>query len=159
MVGDTGKLRSLEAYAKEDALRSILLTAPDSIMTVDRQGRILFINRVYPPLTTDQVVGTSCYDYVEPESRPRVQRAIEHVFTTRSVDAYEVLGPPDASGERRWAAVRVGPLIQHGEVVAATLCATDVTERKREAARLRELLERLAKIASLVPGVVYQYQL
>ena len=43
--------------------------------------------------------------------------------------------------------------------MGATLCATDVTERKREEARARELLERLAKIARQVPGVVYQFQL
>jgi PAS domain S-box-containing protein len=145
--------------ASEATLRSILHTAPDVILTVDRQGKIVFINRTLTPLTVEQVVGTSCYDYVPAPSRPRVQRAIEHVFTTRDFDAYEVEGPPGPDGIRRWASVRVGPLIQGEQVVAATLCATDVTERKRDEARARELLERLAKIARQVPGVVYQFQL
>ncbi|HKP64683.1 MAG TPA: PAS domain S-box protein [Polyangiales bacterium] len=148
-----------KVQASEAALWSILHTAPDTIMTVNRQGRILFINRVRPPFTAEQVVGSSCFDYVPPESRERVERAIEHVFTTRTIDEYEVQGPPDLEGHRVWASVRAGPLIERDQVVAATLCATDVTERKREAARSRELLERLGQIASLVPGVLYQYQL
>jgi two-component system, cell cycle sensor histidine kinase and response regulator CckA len=145
--------------ASEAKLRSILHTAPDVIMTVDRKGRILFINRTLPPHTVEHVVGTSCYDYVVPAARARVRRAIEHVFTTRDFDAYEVEGATDPAGNLRWSSVRVGPLIQGDEVVAATLCATDVTERKREEARTRELLERLAKIARQVPGLVFQYQL
>ena len=148
-----------KVQASEAKLRSILHTAPDTILTVDRQGRILFINRTHPPFTVDQVVGASCYDFVLPEARARVERAIEHVFTTRGFDEYEVQSPPDTEGVRGWSAVRAGPLIEGDEVVAATLCATNVTEHKRAGARTRELLERLAKIASLVPGMVYQYEL
>ena len=36
---------------------------------------------------------------------------------------------------------------------------TDITERKREQDARQELLNRLQKIASQLPGVVYQYQL
>jgi PAS domain S-box-containing protein len=161
VVRDLGARAAYERtiQASEAKLRSILHTAPDVIMTVDRLGKIVFINRTLPPHTVEQVVGTSCYDYVPPSSRPRVQQAIEQVFSTRDVDAYEVEGPSDPDGKPRWSSVRVGPLIQGEQVVGATLCATDVTERKRDEARARELLDRLAKIARQVPGVVYQYQL
>ena len=145
--------------ASEAKLGSILHTAPDIIMTVDRAGRITFINRTREPHSIDQVVGTSCYDYVPPDARERVERAIERVFTTRELDQYEVQAPPDALGQRGWSSVRAGPLIEGERVVAATLCATDVTAYKQEAARTRELLDRLGKIARLVPGVVFQYQL
>jgi PAS domain S-box-containing protein len=145
--------------ASEAKLWSILHTAPDTIMTVDRAGRILFINRTYPPYTVEQVVGTSCYGFVPEASRARVARAIEHVFTTRGFDAYEVESPPDLAGNRGWVSVRVGPLVEGDKVVAATLCATDVAGYKREVARTHELLARISKIATLVPGVLFQYQL
>jgi PAS domain S-box-containing protein len=145
--------------ASEAKLGSILHTAPDFIMTVDRSGRITFINRTQEPLSPEQVVGTSCFDYVPPEARARVERALEHVFTTRELDQYEVPSPLDASGQRGWSSVRVGPLLEGDRVIAATLCATDVTAYKQEVARTRELLDRLGKIARLVPGVVFQYQL
>lgn len=146
--------------ASEAKLGSILYTAPSIIMAVDRAGNIQFINRTREPFTVDQVVGTSCYDYVPPEARARVRQAIERVFATRQLDEYEVPGPPppDGSEQRGWSSVRVGPQIEGDRVVAATLCATDVTAYKHEVARTRELLERLGKIAGLVPGVLFQYQ-
>jgi PAS domain S-box-containing protein len=104
------------------------------------------------------VVGASCFDFVPPESRQRVRAAIDYVFATRGLDEYEVAAPPDEDGER-WSAVRAGPLIQADEVVAVTLCASNISKYKREQARSRELLERVAKIGRLVPGLVYQYQL
>src|SRR5262249_34434734 len=137
--------------ASEAALRSILHTAPDTIMSVDRDGRILFINRTHPPYEVEQIVGTSCYDYVRPEARARVERAIEHAFTTRGLDEYEVEGPPGVDGVRNWVAVRAGPQIEQDRVVAVTLCATDVTKHKqaeRARARLEEQLRQAQKMES-----------
>ncbi|HEX6239782.1 MAG TPA: PAS domain S-box protein [Polyangiales bacterium] len=146
-----------QTRASEAQLRSVLETAPDIIMTVNRAGTILFINRAAPPVTIEQVLGTPCFDYVEPESHARVARAIEHVFTTRTLDEYEVLGPHDTRGERVAFLVRVGPVIENDEVVAATFCATNVTPHRRAEAKQRELFDRLRKIAGQVPGVVFQF--
>ena len=145
--------------ASEARLRSILETAPDIIMTVDSDGRILFLNRTLPPLSVSDVLGTICYDYVPVESRARVAEALDRAFSKGEHDEYEVRGPPGPDGERVWSSVRVGPLIVGDRVLAATLCATDVTARRREEARTQEMASRLQKIASQVPGMVYQYKM
>ncbi|HET8932244.1 MAG TPA: PAS domain S-box protein [Polyangiales bacterium] len=147
-----------QIQTSEATLRSILHTAPDTIMTVDREGKVLFINRTYPPFTVDNVVGASCFDFVPLESQQRVRAAIDYVFETGGLDEYEVAAPPDEHGER-WSAVRAGPLIQGDEVVGVVLCASNISKYKREYARSHELVERVAKIGRLVPGLVYQYQL
>ena len=93
---DEFKIRHSEAQ-----LRSILLTAPDVMMTVDRAGTISFINRTAPPLRPEDVVGTCAFDHVPPEARARVVAAVEKVFSTRELDEYEVLGPPAGPNNAR----------------------------------------------------------
>jgi two-component system cell cycle sensor histidine kinase/response regulator CckA len=141
-----------EIRHSEAQLRSILLTAPDIIMTVDRAGTILFINRTQPPTQPEEVIGSCSFDHVPAESRPRVVAAVEHVFATREVDEYEVMGPPLPDGKRDWWSVRAGPLIEGDRVVAVTLCATSIA-RRREAdeakARLEEELRQAQKLESL----------
>jgi two-component system, cell cycle sensor histidine kinase and response regulator CckA len=159
-VRDLGPRRAIERKirASEAQLRSILETAPDVILTVDRAGTILFINRTLPNTTPAQVIGTNCFEYVAPDARPRVAAALDRVFNQREFDEYEVLGPVGPDGQRILSSVRAGPLIEGDQVVAATLCATDVTARRRDEAQIRELASRLQKIASQVPGMVYQYR-
>jgi two-component system cell cycle sensor histidine kinase/response regulator CckA len=147
-----------QLQSSEARLWSILQTAPDIILTVDRDGKIIFINRVVPPATMEQVVGANSLDFVPEESRARVAQAIEHVFTTREFDEYEVRRPPDVNGQQGWSAVRVGPMFKGDEVVAVTMCATDISAYKLESVRKQEALDRLSQVASLVPGMVFQFK-
>ncbi|MGH7280404.1 MAG: PAS domain S-box protein, partial [Polyangiaceae bacterium] len=118
----------------EARLRSVLESAPNMIMTADRAGTILFINRVVQPNTLDQVIGTSIYDYVPPHDVARVRERIEHVLSTGEVTAYEVRSP--ATYGSRTFSVHAGPVRSHDVIVGVTLVTWDVTERVELQARL-----------------------
>jgi PAS domain S-box-containing protein len=115
--------------ASEARLLSIIETAPDFIITLDQGGTILFINRVQPQYSKASVIGSSTFDYVPHESGAKMKTALEYVFRTGQVYEFESqgMGP---HGNMAWYLSRVGPVLDKGRIVAATVCATDITARK-----------------------------
>lgn len=65
----TERKRSEERLrASEATLRSILETAPDIMMSLDRDRNIRFINRLAPGYRMEDVVGRSAYDFISPDT-------------------------------------------------------------------------------------------
>jgi PAS domain S-box-containing protein len=117
----------------EERWRSLVQYAPDLIITVDRAGDILFINRAPAgtDLAVDDILGTNAVDYALPEHRDGLLEAIESVFE-RGESAYcEVAAPSPADSSVVWFAVHAGPLRYNEKVVAALLLARDITERRQ----------------------------
>ncbi len=129
----------------EARLQSVIDNAPAQVATVDRQGKILFINRPAPGLTLEQVVGSSVYDYLQPEHCDQAKQCVEHVFRTGDtvVNESRATGP---YGSVSWYETRLGPVKVDGQVIAVTLISSDVTERKQGEIALRESEERFRKV-------------
>lgn len=120
--------------------KAIVTHAPDIIMTVDRRGEILFINRVISGLRVEDVVGRSVYEYIPPEHQDSLRAALEAVLSRgESVGLDHRAAAP--GGTFAWYSSRIGPVVRDGEVVAATIITTDVTERKRLEQRILEATE------------------
>ncbi|MBT4511012.1 MAG: PAS domain S-box protein [Chloroflexi bacterium] len=123
----------------EERWRSLVENAPNQIISVDREGTILFLNRtVSPDLVPDDLIDTSILDFALPGERDRTQEAIETVFNTgESVGEFEIQGY-NTLGTIRWYSWRAGPVRLGSEVVAATIIVTDINERKLAEQELRE---------------------
>jgi diguanylate cyclase (GGDEF)-like protein/PAS domain S-box-containing protein/putative nucleotidyltransferase with HDIG domain len=125
----------------EEKWRSLAENAPNIIIIADRDGTIQFVNRTVSGITTEETLGSSVYDFVQPEYRDVVRKSIEQVFQTGKVGSYQVMGA-GPRGRPSWYETQFGPIKHDGQVVAATLITTDITERKRAEEELRESEER-----------------
>jgi len=120
--------------------KALVTHAPDVILTVARDGTIVFINRVVSGLTVDQVVGTNVVRYAAPGHGPALRAAIDRVFLTGEPEGLELEGTgPD--GRSAWYASRIGPVQRDAEVIAVTIVTTDITERKRLEKEVLEIAE------------------
>jgi PAS domain S-box-containing protein len=113
-----------------DLLHSIVNATPDIIITVDRQARITYINRVLAGLTIEHVIGAPAIDYVDQPHRQLVRAAIDYVFATAQPTSYEIQAR-GLNDNIAWYASRLAPLMQNGQVAQVLLIAEDITERKQ----------------------------
>jgi PAS domain S-box-containing protein len=124
-------------------LGSVLATLPGFVLVVDRDGVIRYINRVEPGYVASEVVGMKSKDFLFPESMARFQIALDTVFEGLEAEPVEAeMALPD--GSLAWYRSDVVPLEKDGEVVAALIIATNITE-------LRASTEMLARVKSLLP--------
>ena len=140
----------------EARLRSVLESAPNTIITADRDGRIQFLNRAVHH-RVDEIVGRTIYDLVPSEDVERVRACVAYVLGTGKVAAYEIRYPrgsgiPTAGRDY---SVNVGPVRSGDAITGITLVSWDVTEQRELQARLMAA-DRLASVGLLAAGVAHE---
>lgn len=146
--------RAEEALRQSEARwRSLVENAPDLILTCDREGHILFINRTLPGYTVEQVLGTSVYDYIPTDYHDTLRQSFQRVFQTGEPVYYETVGA-GANGTTSWYASRVGPLQSQGQIVAAMIIATDITDRKQAEELLHQREQEFRALAEHSPDLI-----
>ena len=127
----------------EELWRSLVETAPDTIMTVDQAGVIRFINHALSGMPPETVVGRRLYDLLPAEYRETAEGIVRGVFRTGQTDTFETC----MGGQHNptWHTFRVGPLRLEHRVIAATIISTNTTEFKHaeELIRYKELFDNV----------------
>ncbi|MBL7119335.1 MAG: PAS domain S-box protein [Dehalococcoidia bacterium] len=132
----------------EEKMRSLIENSPDIIAMVDSGGVIQFINRTVPGLMPEEVVGRACYDFTPPEYHDILRTTLARAFQTGEADSLEAPGV-GSDGSTAWYQTRFGPIKSDGQVVAAMLIVTDITERKRAEETRVEHVAALARAEEL----------
>ncbi len=107
-----------------------LVQVPGLVLTLDSQGTILFCNLILPGLTGEQVLGSSIYQWVEPDYHAVIDQGIRGVFELGETVHFEVPGP-GPHGTRAWYTGSVGPVRRDGRVELANLVAVDSTASRQ----------------------------
>ena len=129
----------------EEKWRSLVKNAPERIITVARDGNILFINRTFPDRTPEDVIGTNFYDWTTPAHKSTVEQAFDTVFRKKKPIRYNIdytYHEETITFENSFA-----PVISDGEVTMGILISTDISERERAIKALQESEENFSALA------------
>jgi two-component system cell cycle sensor histidine kinase/response regulator CckA len=117
--------------------RVVLEDIPDIVCIMDREHRILYLNRTVPGLRVEDRIGTCSLDYIEEHDRPGYIAACERAWATGISQTLEV---QTRSG--RWWQTRLVPIkSEAGPLLLGT--SADVTQQKHSEAALRDSESRL----------------
>ena len=118
--------------ASEERWRSLVENAPDIVVTVDREGRILFTNRGGSGLdpAASPYIGWKVADFALPEAQELLRRSIERTFVEGLTGYFETQAALPSSAPA-WYANHIGPIRRDGEVVAAIIISHDITDRRQ----------------------------
>jgi len=129
----------------EKKWRSLAENIPEVIFAVGRDGRIEFLNHLQAGDASENMIGTSIYEFVPPDQQNIMKKSIEGVFLTGEVGYFEIDWHGAHGAETIWN-TRVVPVIEDEKVVAVNLISTDITKRRKAERRQKELLGHLENI-------------
>ena len=139
-------LRAAEQALRESKQkwRSLAENILDTLLAVDQNGIIQFMNHAVAELTPENVIGTSIYGYVKVDHQPIIRDAIGRAFRTGKPQQYQVQGIGE-HGPETWWETRVVPVMDGSQVVSVNLISTDFTERWEAQNRQAELLAQIER--------------
>ena len=154
---DLTDLKRTESQLQDslDNWHSLVQNAPDVIMTIDRSGKILFVNRPVWGYSVRALMGTRIDDYVAEHQRSRLRECIETVFTSDERSACDMSGVNGDSDA--WFGFSFGP-VQNGSGRPkadrkTTVTIREISEHKRAEETLRSSGEQLRDFAARLESV------
>jgi two-component system, cell cycle sensor histidine kinase and response regulator CckA len=132
------RVQALEAEVR--VLRTLLQNAPDFITRITVDGKFLYLNRLAPGFTLDQVLGTSVDAYVPPQYHEQARAAMQAACLTRTVQQYATVGQISAQRMGHYL-TRVSPIVEDGAVTSLVMTATDVTALEEQRVHLQLALD------------------
>jgi PAS domain S-box-containing protein len=142
-----------ERKAMEQKWRSIAENSPDIVIMLDLKDRITFINRTVTPIKSEDVIGMSQYDWIEPKYHNIVKDITQKVVKTKKTGSYSIQGT-GPKGTISWYETHVGPLMDGNRVYGIILFVNDITDRKKAEEALKESEEKYRSLFETSPDSI-----
>lgn len=147
----SGKFRVSAEPMGDSLFGTILANSPDTIIAVDRDQRVIYMNRSLPVHPPGDPVGKYLDELFPDSERDALRSAVRSVFD--SIEPTRIESRFFSSiGTEVWVESRMSPCVRDGEVVCAVVMTTDITERKRMEEEVRESIHELERFNSLMVG-------
>jgi PAS domain S-box-containing protein len=130
VVRDVTERLAMEAKLRdsEARMRLIMAQTPTYVLTVNRQLKCTYVNRVARGASRADAIGQDAVGFAVPESRPVLRAALKRAFKTGESQQILVRLFGRATGVC-WYEIRIGALKAHGKVTELVAIADDVTEK------------------------------
>ncbi len=144
-------------------LATVVQHASSPVIITDPFGRIEWVNDGFTRLTEferEAIVGKN-YEYLlfGDDADSAAHKSLAEALHNGSNFQLELV-TRTASQRQYCCEIDLQPIRSaHGDISSFIAIHTDVTERKRQQDARQEILDRLQKLASQLPGVVYQFQM
>jgi PAS domain S-box-containing protein len=136
--------------ATERRLQSLLAATSAFLFEIDGDGVIRYVNRTYPGLTADDVVGTSLTSWFPEALQPRIADLLRAAFDSDESQETEYTIPDPEGVPRTWSC-EMQPTSDADGAPLVVLTAIEITRRAaaEEALRYSESLFR--KVFEVLP--------
>ena len=135
------RLAELDLIRREEEQRAVLTSLAETIITLDPQGRVTYINHTEPGIDEAEVLGSKWLEWLDEAARPQAEAAVRTTVETGELQEIEFL----ALGPQRqpsWYHVRIAPL-PASSPDAVVIMATDITAGRRTERDLRDAVQRM----------------
>src|SRR5262245_35647883 len=104
----------MDPVGADEARRAIVEALPGFVLLLDREYRLLFVNRLVAGFTMDQVIGMSALAFISPDFHAVAKQAYDEAWTTGKPTRYRIKGAGE-HGTLAWYSSYVGPVMKDGE--------------------------------------------
>ncbi|MCY3413411.1 MAG: PAS domain S-box protein [Candidatus Heimdallarchaeota archaeon] len=104
----------------------ILASSQNFVQILDKDGIILYVNKIIPSLKLEDVIGQSVFNFLDPKYTNEYRNAISHVLEhgeNVSVETYNVF--------HQYYLNQFSPIYDGGKVMYVLLTAIDITKNKQ----------------------------
>lgn len=121
---------------QKDELSLLTDSSPIFILKVDKNYKIIFINRTGPETSKEEIIGINILDLVIPRERNRFKEYIDEVFNSGKVIQFEMLGL-NTIKEPWWFRANIGPIKNNdGDIEHVVFLTENINELKKTQRKL-----------------------